>query len=42
MQSTFSGLNTMVNGSKKYATDSRWVNKIEHIWNESYAIMFNK
>lgn len=35
-------LNTMVNGSKKYATDSRWVNKIEHIWNESYAIMFNK
>lgn len=34
-------LNTMVNGSKKYATDSRWVNKIEYIWNESYAIMFN-
>ena len=34
-------LNTMVNGSKKYATDSKWVDKIEHIWNESYAIMFN-
>ena len=34
-------LNTMVNGSKKYATDSKWVDKIEYIWNESYAIMFN-
>lgn len=34
-------LNTMVSGSRKYATDSRWVDKIEQIWNESYAIMFN-
>ena len=34
-------LNTMVNGGKKYATDAKWVDKIEHIWNESYAIMYN-